>query len=89
MLPEDVVEALPVITSRCGELDRDPASLAISVHIWSEYMHDEGQARVDLLGGYREAGVDRVMGLVRSSARSDEALESLARDARAAGLKLA
>ncbi len=89
MLPDDVVEALPIIASRCGELDRDPASLAVSVHIWSEYTHDEGQRRVDLLGGYRETGVDRVMALVRSSATDDDALESLARDARAAGLELA
>jgi len=88
MLPEDVLEALPIIASRCGELDRDPASLAVSVHIWSEYTHDEGQRRVDLLGGYRETGVDRVMALVRRSATDDEALESLAQDARAAGLEL-
>jgi F420-dependent oxidoreductase-like protein len=88
MLPEDVVEALPVIASRCGELDRDPASLAVSVHIWSEYTRDEGQRRVDLLGGYRETGVDRVMALVRRSATDDEALESLAHDAREAGLEL-
>ena len=88
MLPEDVLEALPIIASRCGELDRDPASLAVSVHIWSEYTHDEGQRRMDLLGGYRETGVDRVMALVRRSATDDEALESLAQDARAAGLEL-
>ncbi len=89
MLPADVVEALPIIASRCGELDRDPASLAVSVHIWSEYTRDEGQRRVDLLAGYRETGVDRVMALVRRSATDDDALESLARDARAAGLELA
>jgi F420-dependent oxidoreductase-like protein len=88
MLPGDVVEALPIIASRCGELGRDPASLAVSVHIWSESMRDEGQRRVDLLGGYRETGVDRVIGLVRRSATDDEALASLAQDARAAGLEL-
>ena len=38
---------------------------------------------------YREAGVSRVMGLVRASAATDEALESLAEDARAAGVDLA
>jgi F420-dependent oxidoreductase-like protein len=89
MRPEDVREALPVIRSRCDEIDRDPASLAISVHIWSEHARIEGQARIDLLAGYREVGVDRVMTIVRSSATSDDALESLARDARAAGVELA
>ena len=89
MRPEDVREALPVIRSRCEEIGRDPASLAISVHIWSEHARVEGQARIDLLAGYRDVGVDRVMTIVRSSATSDDALESLARDARAAGLELA
>jgi len=89
MLPEDVRDALPVIRSRCEEIDRDPATLAISVHIWSEHARVEGQPRIDLLGGYREVGVSRVMTIVRSSATSDEALESLAQDARAAGLELA
>jgi F420-dependent oxidoreductase-like protein len=89
MRPEDVREALPVIRSRCEEIGRDPASLAISVHIWSEHARSEGQARIDLLAGYREVGVDRVMTIVRSSATSDDALESLARDARAAALELA
>ena len=49
----------------------------------------EGAPRVDLLAAYREVGVDRVMTLVRGSATSDEALGSLARDAREAGLELA
>ena len=48
-----------------------------------------GAARVDRLAGYRELGVSRVMGLLRASARSDEALESLVEDARAAGVELA
>ena len=42
-----------------------------------------------LLAAYREVGVDRVMAIVRSSVRDDGALESLANDARDAGLELA
>jgi hypothetical protein len=38
---------------------------------------------------YAELGVSRVIGLVRASADSDEALEELATDARAAGVELA
>ena len=44
---------------------------------------------MDLLAGYREQGVSRVMGLDRAVAKSDEALEALAEDARAAGVELA
>jgi F420-dependent oxidoreductase-like protein len=89
MTPADVVEALPVIAARCEEIGRDPSTLPVSVHLWNEMLREEGPARVDLLAGYREAGVSRVMGLVRTSATTDEALESLVEDARAAGVELA
>ena len=88
MSPSDVDAALPVVRSRCEEIGRDPASLAISVHMWSEDISDAGTARVDRLAAYRELGVDRVMGLVRACATTDEALESLVEDAKAAGLEL-
>ena len=87
--PEEVREALPTIRARCEEIDRDPSTLAISVHIWKDSLDVAGPRRVDLLGGYRETGVDRVMGLDVASATSDEALVALADDARAAGLELA
>jgi F420-dependent oxidoreductase-like protein len=88
MLPDEVVEALPVIRSRCEEVDRDPATLAISVHVWGEHL-GEGAPRVELFGAYAAAGVSRVVALVRASASGDEALDSMASDARAAGLELA
>ena len=88
MSPAEVAEALPVIRQRCEEIDRDPATLAVSVHLWGEHLAANGAPRVDLLAGYRELGVSRVMGLDRAVALSDDALESLAADARAAGLEL-
>ena len=87
--PAEVTAALPVIASRCEEIGRDPATLPVSVHLWRESISIVGQARVDLLAGYRESGVRRVMGLVGATTRSDEALESLAADARAAGVEVA
>jgi F420-dependent oxidoreductase-like protein len=87
----EVDEALPIIRSRCEEIDRDPASLPVSVHLWTGMpeMRSAGQRRIDHLAGYRERGVSRVMHLVQASADGDEALESLAADARAAGCELA
>ncbi len=86
--PAEVAEALPVIRGRCEEIGRDPATLAVSVHLWGEQLTATGAPRVDLLAGYRELGVSRVMGLDRAIAESDEALESLAEDARAAGVEM-
>ena len=87
--PAEVTEALPVIAGRCEEVGRDPATLPVSVHLWAEMAAKGGSARIDLLAGYREAGVSRVMGLLRASTKTDEALESLVEDARAAGIEFA
>jgi len=89
MSPAEVAEALPVIASRCEEIGRDPATLPVSVHLWHESIDERGAVRAELLAAYREAGVSRVMGLVLGSARTDEALESLVEDARAAGVEFA
>ena len=88
--PDEVREALPTIRSRCEEIDRDPDSLAISVHIWwgTDEWRDGGEARRELLRAYADLGVSRVMGLLQSSADDDSALDALAEDARAAGVEL-
>ena len=89
MSPAEVAEALPVIRARCEEIGRDPATLSVSVHIWKSDAATAGARRVDLLAGYREQGVSRVMALVEASTTSDEALEALRADAEQAGLDLA
>jgi F420-dependent oxidoreductase-like protein len=89
MSPDEVAQALPVIRARCEEIDRDPASLAISVHIWKSDAAQSGAARVDLLSGYRELGVSRVIALIEASTTRDDALESFRDDADNAGAELA
>jgi F420-dependent oxidoreductase-like protein len=90
MLPEEVREALPVIRSRCEEIGRDPETLAISVHAWwgEPRWRRAGESRQELLAEYDELGVSRVIGLLQGSADDDEALDSLAEDARAAEVEL-
>ena len=88
--PDELREALPTIRARCEEIGRDPDSLAVSVHLWwgmAEWQ-ETGSERQAFLAEYAELGVSRVIGLVRESATSDEALEALASDARAAGVEL-
>src|SRR5918995_282899 len=71
--PDEVREALPTIRARCEEIDRDPDSLTVSVHIWSgtDAWRAGGEPRRRLLRDYAELGVSRVMGLLRSSATDD------------------
>jgi F420-dependent oxidoreductase-like protein len=89
MTPAEVEDALPTIRARCAEIGRDPASLSVSVHVWWEQLVETGAARSDLLARYRELGISRVIGLVRETADSDEALAVWADDCRAAGAELA
>ena len=91
MSPDELRDALPTIRARCEEIDRDPDSLAVSVHVWwgTPEWSAAGAARQELLAEYDELGVSRVIGLLQASAESDEALNELAADARAVGVELA
>ena len=88
LTPEEVEDALPTIRQRCEEIGRDPATLALSVHLWTDNLAKSGQERIDLLGGYQALGVSRVMGLIKASATDDDALPKFVEDARAAGVEL-
>ena len=88
LTPAELAAALPVIRDRCESAGRDPATLRISAHLWNEWL-SEGPQRVELIAGYRELGISRVMGFVATSAASDDVLELLAADARAAGVEMA
>jgi F420-dependent oxidoreductase-like protein len=85
--PDEVEAALPVIRSRCEEIDRDPATLRISLHAWwgDNSWSQAGSGRVAYLRRLADLGVDRVMGLLQASADSDQPLEALAADVGAAG----
>ena len=78
-----------MIRSRCEEIGRDPATLPVSVHIGPEQLAAAGNASVDQLAAYREAGIRRVQTLIRESVTSDDALASFAADALASGAEQA
>src|SRR3954452_14469894 len=83
MTPQEVDRALPTIRARCEEIGRDPDSLTVSVHVWWEGLDSPtGQARREMVAAYRELGVSRIIGMIRGSAQSNEALVSWAEDCR-------
>jgi F420-dependent oxidoreductase-like protein len=88
LTPEEIAASRPVIASRCEEIGRDPATLRISVNIGRDASSVEGAPRAGLVRRYADAGVDRVMTLVRASAGDDGALERFAEDCIAAGAEL-
>jgi F420-dependent oxidoreductase-like protein len=83
---EEIDDAMRVIRNRCDEVDRDPSSLRVSVHIWWETL--SAADPVALMTAYREAGVSRVMALLRAAAREDAALEEFRQQAVLAGATL-
>ena len=86
-LPPAAVEAaLPVIAERCREIGRDPATLAVSVHVWGEADAQPGGARRDRLRAYRDLGLARV--IVQGFAAIGEPghLAAIADDVAAVGL---
>jgi F420-dependent oxidoreductase-like protein len=89
--PSELREALPVIRSRCEEVGRDPATLRLSLHAWwgDDDWRTAGDRRIAYLGQLADLGIHRVVGLLQESARSDEPLQALAEDARAAGVVMA
>ena len=70
---DDLREAMPVIRSRCEEVGRDPATLSVSVHLWRK---DEDRNRREpldeLIAGYAELGVSRVIALLPGIESSDQ-----------------
>jgi alkanesulfonate monooxygenase SsuD/methylene tetrahydromethanopterin reductase-like flavin-dependent oxidoreductase (luciferase family) len=88
--PADLREALPVIRSRCEEIGRDPDSLSVSLHAWwgDPAWSMAGDRRSAHLAELADLGLSRVIGLLQSSADSDEPLQGLVEDARAAGIAL-
>jgi F420-dependent oxidoreductase-like protein len=88
MAVDEMDDAMKVIAQRCEEVGRDPSSLKVSVHIWWSTF-EEAPSRSDLLAQYRDAGVSRVMTLVRAAARDPEAIARLREDAVEASAELA
>ena len=64
-----------VIAQRCEEIGRDPATLAVSVHVWrKDEERNQREPLDELLAAYAELGVSRVMALLPGIEESDEPL---------------
>ena len=89
MGPDDVEAALPVIRQRCEEIDRDPESLSVSLHMWRrDAERNRKEPLDDLLPRYNEFGLSRVIALLPDVESSDEALAEFAETAARAGAEM-
>ena len=85
--PEAVADALRVIRTRCDEVDRDPATLPVSVHLWGAAMDvAPGPARRQRLEEYAALDLERVIVQGFAAVQQPESLEALIEDCEAVGL---
>jgi alkanesulfonate monooxygenase SsuD/methylene tetrahydromethanopterin reductase-like flavin-dependent oxidoreductase (luciferase family) len=86
LTPSQVEAALPVIASRCTEIGRDPASLAVSVHIWGEADARPGTERRQHLRDYAGLGLSRAIVQGFAAVRDEHALDGVVEDCLAVGM---
>ena len=86
LTPGQVEAALPVIASRCTEIERDPTSLAVSIHIWGEADARPGPERRQRLRDYAGLGLSRAIVQGFAAVRDEHALDDLVEDCLAVGL---
>lgn len=82
-------ERMRSVRARCEEEGRDPSTLRFSLYTRDEEVRDAGQARIDTIAGFAEAGLDRIICFPSRWSTTTEAQELFAEDCRAAGIALA
>jgi alkanesulfonate monooxygenase SsuD/methylene tetrahydromethanopterin reductase-like flavin-dependent oxidoreductase (luciferase family) len=88
MPADEWLEARGDLVRHCEAIGRDPDTVKVSVHIWWETL-ENARSRVDLLRSYTNAGMDRVITLVRAAADDLDALDRFATECRDAGVEMA
>lgn len=86
--PAEAQARMVEVRSMCEAAGRDPESLRFSVYTLDEDFTDAGQARVDLLGEFKESGLDRIVCFPTKFEPSVEVQASFAKDCLAAGIAL-
>jgi F420-dependent oxidoreductase-like protein len=84
----EIAKRMAAVRARCEVEGRDPATLRFSLYVRDEDVSSAGQARIDLLGGFAEIGLDRLVAFPTRWSPTAEAQAAFAEDVRAAGLAL-
>ena len=86
--PERTAELVDLARQRCEEIDRDPATLKISLYTSDDHIRQRGQPTVDLLGELQDLGLSRVVCFPGRWSTELEAQARFADDCRAAGVEM-
>jgi F420-dependent oxidoreductase-like protein len=83
---DEVVELMAIARQRCEEIDRDPATLRLSLYVADTEVRVAGPRRADLLARLAEIGLDRVVAFPTRYGAEPDVQAAFAEDCRAAGL---
>ena len=86
--PSWAIERMTEVKARCEELGRDPATLRFSMYTLDEDFTEPGQKRVDLVGQFKESGLDRIVCFPTKYDPSTDSQAAFAADVRSAGVAL-
>jgi F420-dependent oxidoreductase-like protein len=85
---DEVAERMAQVRALCEAAGRDPATLRFSIYTKDEPVRHAGQERVDVIAGFAEIGLDRVVCFPTRWSPTLDAQAAFAEDCRAAGLTL-
>ena len=85
---EELGELMALARQRCEKIDRDPATLRISLYGNDPDFRRAGQQRIDILGAYAELGLNRLVAFPTRWSPEPEIQAAFAEDCLAAGLPL-
>jgi alkanesulfonate monooxygenase len=86
---EEAAELMQVARQRCEEIDRDPATLRISLYCADRDAIKPGSRRVDFIGRCVALGLDRLVAFPTCVDPTADTQAAYAADCRAAGVTLA
>jgi len=83
---DEIPGLMATARQRCEEIDRDPATLRLSMYVADQEVEKPGQRRVDTLGRLAAMGLDRLVAFPTRYGATREVQQRFAEDCRAAGL---
>jgi alkanesulfonate monooxygenase SsuD/methylene tetrahydromethanopterin reductase-like flavin-dependent oxidoreductase (luciferase family) len=86
---EKAAELMKLARQRCEEIERDPATLRLSLYCRDADATTPGQRRVDFIGRCIRLGLDRLVAFPTCQQPTREMQAAYAADCRAAGVTLA
>ncbi len=86
---DEAAELMALARQRCEEIDRDPATLRLSLYAADDDVWTAGQERVDFIGRCIQIGLDRLTAFPTCKEPTRETQARFAEDCQAAGAEMA